>query len=151
MTGSKLMKAALAAGRHDDATIAAALDVLREEDGCTLLSAVLEVARIHQAMHDSRDIAAAHEQLAPASPIRAALRRAIVDECLDLQPGIEAMVVVVPGDRCPTASRSTPQLLVDAANMPIVSVGAIWVKRVASRLQLIREREARRPRRRRSN
>lgn len=151
MTSSELMLSAIANGQHDDTTVSAALDALRERDGWTLLGAVCEVARVWQAFADSRDITEAVQLLGLASPVRAALRRAVVDECVDLPSGVETMVVVVEGDRCPSSSRDRGTNHTESPDTYIVSVGALWVKRVASRLQLEREREARRPRRRRSS
>lgn len=146
MTNSELTLAALTNGLEDDGTTAAALDAIREESGCSLLAAVLEVARVHRATHDTRDIKAATSHLDADSPIRTALHRAILDECIDIRPGDGAMVLVVAGDARPAASREDV-----SGTRPgtfIVSVGARWALREASRLLIELHRKQARVRRR---
>lgn len=139
MTGSKLMKAALAAGQEDDATIAAALDVLREEDGCSLLEAVLEVSRIHQKMSDAKDMAEARSYLAPTSAIRDALNLSILENCVGLRPDASPLLLIVDGSSAPQAARRHDDGSLLTYSTVLVSVGASWVKREASRI--IQERE----------
>jgi len=144
------MKAALAAGQHDDATVAAALDVLREEDGCSLLEAVLEVARIHRAVIDAKDMVEARKHLATGSPIKRELHQSILAQCLIVPAGGTTMLLIVDGDSPPQAANRDDDGSTFALGSYLVSVGASWVKREASRLQLEQERSARRPRSRRS-
>ena len=150
MSNSELMLAAISNGLEDDGTTAAALDAIREESTCSLLSAVLEVARVWKAARDSRDIVEARRHIAPDSPVRAALNRSILAECADVPSGASVTLIIVEGDRWPISSHGEVSISNGATVGYLVSVGALWVKREASRLMLERERAARRPRSRRA-
>lgn len=150
MNNRQLMLAAISNGLEDDATTGAALDAIREESGCSLLAAVVEVARVWKAARDDRDISEARTSLSPSSAIRELLTESILAECHGLPPGATAYIVVVGGPVGPGMD-SRPSVTDDTADGAfIVSVGALWVKREASRILLERDRAARRPRSRRS-
>lgn len=151
MTNSELMHAAMHGGLDDDATTAAALDAIREESGCSLLAAVMEVARVWNAIRDARDHTEATMHLSEKSPIRHALNQSILAECHNVPPGALSTVVVIEGDQFPRAElydAGTPMYELQTAT---VTVGALWVKREASRLQVEHQRDTDRRRRRRSN
>lgn len=150
MTNTELLSAALTNGLDDDGTTAAALDAIREESGCSLLAAVLEVARVWRAARDARDLTEASVHLAADSPIHHALTQAILMECHELPPGILATIVAVDGSDRPRATWSEVDLEAGTPALAAVTVGAQWVKREASRLMLEAQRDAFRPRRRRS-
>lgn len=150
MTNSELMLNAITNGLEDDGTTAAALDAIREESDCSLLAAVLEVARVYRAARDSRDIKEAMGYLAKGSPLRVELERSITFECSAIVDGAYLTIALENGDQWPRAVDTS--LFADGEWVRCfhVTVGALWVKREASRLMVEREREANRPRRRRS-
>lgn len=151
MTNTELMLVAITSGLEDDGTTAAALDAIREESGCTLLGAVLEVARVWHAARKKRDLAEATSYLAKDSTIKADLEQEIAAECPNVSVGAYITIITEEGDHWPRAVDTS--LFADGAWVRSfhISVGALWVKRVANRLMLERERAARRPRRRHSN
>ena len=150
MSNSELMLAAVTNGLTDDATASAALDAIREESGCTLLAAVLELARVYNSAADARDMQEATALLNKDGSIRHELNQSILSECPEIRPTDTALILVVDGDRWPIASKRAAADYVTGITGHIVSVGARWVKREASRLMLERERRANRARRRRS-
>jgi len=150
VNNSELMLAAVTSGLTDDATTAAALDAIREESGCTLLQAALEVARVWNAARAARDITEATKYLTDESPIKNDLQQLAAAECFDVRVGAYLTFGVVEGHSGPVAVDTS--LFADGEWVPMahVTVGALWVKRVASRLLVEYERKANRPRRRRS-
>lgn len=144
MKDSEMMLAAIANGDDADTTVSAALDALREQNEVSLLVAVLEVARVWKAARDSRDMAEATKHLAVGSPVRTDLTRSILSECPNVPAGADALILVVDGDRWPNASREPARVSRRPGQTYSVAVGALWVKREASRL--IQEREQRRNR-----
>lgn len=150
MTNSELMLAAITNGDTSDAATVAALDALREDSGCCLFAAVLEVARTWNTAADARDMKEATGYLNTAGPIQHELNQSVLRECPDIPPASSALILVVDGDRWPIASKRAALDLNNGRDSYIVSVGARWVKREASRLMLEHQRAANRPRRRRS-
>lgn len=150
MTNSELMLRAITDGLTDDGTTAAALDAIREESGCTLLVAVLEVARVHQSVRAAREMVEATRHLAENSPISSELRGCIIDSALNPVDGALVTVVVIDGDQWPTTADNS----LDSGSCTIllasITVGALWVLRAAETIQQLRKRRAEARRRRRS-
>lgn len=146
MTASELMLQAVTDGLGDDATTAAALDAIREESGCSLLAAVLEVARVHAAAHDARTITEASTYLDNSSPVRSELRASIYAECINLPSSAYTTIVVTAGSRSPVATVNYEESYPDFIQMAAITVGALWVKRETSRLLVLRERGKRKGR-----
>lgn len=146
MSNTELMLAAISNGLDDDGTTSAALDAIREESGCNLLAAVLEVARVHNAARANIDIAEATKHLAVGSPVRADLTRSILGECPNVPSGATALILIVAGDRWPTASREAASYARRPTVSYVVSVGALFVKREASRLMLEYQRRGQKSR-----
>lgn len=150
MNCHQLILNCISGGMHNDATVSAALDAIREESGCTLLAAVLEVARVYRAAKDAREITEATAHLADTSPICRLLKESIESNCLNLPEGAYCTVSVVAGDQFPTAVDNSIDSGVYTVVLAAITVGAYWVKREASRIMLEIERDGRRPRTRRS-
>lgn len=151
MTSSQLMLASIANGLEDDATAAAALDAIREESGCSLLEAVLEVARVHNATRDARDIAEAIKYLTEESAIRDDLKVYVHANAYNAPPDAFTTITVVAGDKPPCTVTARRESAWQGSLLATVTVGALWVKREASRLMLQEQRRANRPSRRRSS
>jgi hypothetical protein len=150
VNNSELMLRAVTNGLDDDATISAALDAIREESGCTLLAAVLELARVWHSCRAARDITEATAHLAEGSELKAELEQNIAAECPDVRPGTYLSFAVCEGELWPRSVDNS--LFADGVwvRMAHITVGALWVKREASRIMVERERKARRPRTRRA-
>lgn len=148
MTDYTLILNALADGATDDATVAAALDCYREQTGCTLIDAVIEVARVHFAGTGGREIAAAQAHLDQASPIWRPLRRAVTRACANLPDGTFSWIMVTDGDDAPRASLSLDGGTGPPYEIACVLVGARWVLREADIITARRKRRAEARRRR---
>lgn len=151
MTASELMLSALSKGLEDDGTTAAALDAIREESGCSLLAAVLEVARVHRANRDSLDVTEATKHLDVRSAIRRELTEAILGNALNVPDGAFTTITIVPGEKPPVATDNSIDNGMYTTVLASVSVGALWVKRIANSLMIERRRRARQARSRRSS
>lgn len=150
MTNSNLMLAALTAGLADDGTTSAALDAIREESGCTLLAAVLEVARVWNSARANAELREAAGLLADKGPFGEALKQAIAAECPNISPGAYLTIVPEAGDMWPRAIDTSLFADGDWVRAFHVSVGARWIKREASRLQVEQDRDVKPTRKRRS-
>lgn len=141
MTSQELLLQAITNGLEDDGTTSAALDAIREESGCTLLAAVLEVARVHSASKAARTLTEATSFLAEGSPIRDELRASIQAECADVPTRAFFVVVVENGDQWPRSVRNSQFSDGEWVYGWQISVGAEWVKREANSIMIQRERE----------
>ena len=142
MNSQQLMLNAINGGLEDDATTSAALDAIREESNCSLLAAVLEVARVWKAARDAREHTDAVKLLAEDSPYRDELQRSILAECLNVPEGTSATIVTVEGDQWPHAVLTPDWTAHGHPPVATVTVGAVWVKREATSIQIERERVA---------
>lgn len=150
MTNSQHILARLQKGHTDDGCVSAALDAIREERGCTYLDAVLEVAAVWNAVVVRGELSDAALYLSDRGPVGEALKQAIAAECMNVPAG--AMLTIVPeaGDQWPRAIDTS--LFADGEWLRAfhINVGARWVKRVASRIQVEQQQQnqkRRKPRR----
>lgn len=127
MKNSTLMLAAIHDGEADDPTVSAALDALREEDGHSLIAAVLEVARVHTAHENAKQMARAAMMLRSGSPIRSALRSLIVVECPGADEDAGCTITLVEGTRWPHLAGERLDLPAPSSNRQQITVGAAWV------------------------
>lgn len=150
MTNSDQILTLISSSVHDDTTIAAALDALREDTGCDLLGAVLNVAHTWNAGCLARQIAAAAKALRSGSPIRSALMAVIVAECPLADEDGSALVTIVTGDVWPhLLGGPIPSARHGRINQHI-GVGALWVNGRAAVIRSNLRKAARAARRRRS-
>lgn len=139
MTSSEILLKQITDGEDGDDLVSMALDAIREDEGVSLLTAVMHVASARTAGRNARELAEAAKHLAKDSPIAEALSQAIAAECLNVPPGASLTIITEEGDHWPRAVDTS--LMCDAkwVRMFHVSVGARWVKSVASHLLLEHE------------
>jgi hypothetical protein len=133
------------ARRVPDDLVARCLDALREIEGMSYIDAVLEVARAHKASEDAGDLVEANKHLQKGSPIREALEQSIIAECPDVRCDAFVSIIVTEGDGWPVARDVSVEQDGHWLYPYLLSVGALWVKREASRLLIERERSMNRP------
>lgn len=138
MTDYETILAALAEGTQDDATVAAALDCYQEQCNCTLLAAVIEVARVVTAHRDAKEMATAQAHLDRASPICRALRLRVMRQCLNIADGMYTWILVTAGEERPLATVSLDSGSHHQAEAGCILVGARWVIREAERIARVR-------------
>jgi len=124
---STLMLAAVHDGENDDGAISAALDALRTDNGLTLLAAVLEVARVHKAHTDAKEMATAAEMVRSGSALRKPLHRLIVAECPGAEEDGNCTVMLVEGDRWPYLVGCRHDLPLTSYRRQHIAVGAGWI------------------------
>lgn len=127
MNNSVMLLAAIHDGATDDATISAAIDALREDSNLSVLTAVLEVARVHKAHTDARQMATAAEMIRQGSVLRKHLRRVIIAECPCADEDGSATITIEPGERWPLLTAFHDHLSTRSFNRQHISVGAVWV------------------------
>lgn len=140
VNSQELLLNAITNGLEDDGTTSAALDAIREESGCSLLAAVLEVARVHRAARSARDITEATGYLADGSAIKDHLTKLVEDNCLNLPDDALVTVTVVEGDAPPIGQFNVGDNGIYPYPLASITVGALWVKRAANRIMVEQER-----------
>lgn len=126
MTNSELMHAAFVAGVTDDAHTSGWLDAIRDESGCTLMAAVLEVARVWNALAESRELAQATALMAKGSEWKDTLLSAAMAEC-DIPTGAAVTVFTVAGNQWPRYTDHSIFTDGDWAVGGTLTVGARWL------------------------
>lgn len=150
MNNSELILARITRDDHADHTICAALDALREEGGFSMLDAVLAVGAAYHAGRNARDIAEASAYLAEDSAIKNHLTEVIRNNALNLPDGAYTTISVIEGNAPPLAHDNSLDAITHTVALAAITVGALWVKRVASQIMVEQERAAGKPKRRRS-
>lgn len=146
-----MLNNAIIAGATDDGTISAALDAFREDTGCTLLAAVLEVAAVWRCACEAAELREAVGYLAHGSALREALVQSAAAECPEIPAGTPVTVVAIEGGQPPVGRVTLDWTSPGHPLSATVTVGALWIKREASLLMVELATQSNRRRRRRSN
>lgn len=125
MIGANELRAALTAGDFTDKTVSAALDVLREQEGLTLIQAVRAVYFHNQQWWDERNMRVAGKLMAKRSPIRHRMLE-LVRASIEADEDERFKVYLVAGDQRPGFTDHIGRD-VDGEPFLAVVVGAVWI------------------------
>lgn len=125
MSNAVLLRRCLTSLAQDDGTVCALIDALREDEGMSTLHACVEVARIHNANLDAKQLTTATRLLAARSIFREGLQELIVRAVGGL-PEEDSLICLVEGRSPPRRHYQDPdEPLIDQSYA--VTVGGGWV------------------------